>query len=104
LCYGAARHGEVYMQDTDRLRKLREMNPEFAEAEARGERWAVQHADMVRGIDGEASRRHPERAPKEDGQPHNFCGVCPHPEGCMMCDLDDDPSFRKWAGAAYRTN
>ena len=92
------------MADTERLRLLRAMNPDFAKAEARGEQWAIQQADMVRGIDGQASRRYPERVLKEDGQPHKFCGSCPHPEGCITCDLDNSPEFTKWAGAAYRTN
>jgi hypothetical protein len=78
------------------------MNKEFAEAYAKGEKWAVQHADMVRGVDGQANRRHPERAPKEDGRPRNWCGSCVHPEGCVCCDLDDNHAFRKAAGA-YRT-
>ena len=92
------------MTDTGRLKQLREMNPEFAAAEGRGEKWALDQAEMVRSIDGCASRRHPERTRKEDGRPHNFCGVCPHPEGCVTCDLDDNPEFRRAVGAAYRTN
>lgn len=91
------------MTDTDRLRALRAMNPEFANAEARGERWATLRAEEVRGIDGKASRRHPERSRKEDGQPHNFCGTCLHPEGCVTCDLDGDHDLKKRMGAAYRT-
>jgi hypothetical protein len=95
---------EAKMADTDRLRMLREMNPDFARAEARGEPWAMIQAEMVRGIDGQASRKYPERARNEDGKPHNHCGSCPHPEGCMHCDLNNSPEFTKFVGAAYRTN
>lgn len=92
------------MADTERLKTLRAMNPDFAEAESRGETWAIQHAEMVRGIDGMAARRYPERSRKEDGMPHNHCGSCPHPEGCVTCDLPNNPGFTKCVGAAYRTN
>lgn len=87
------------MSDTDRLKLLRAMNPDFAAAEARGDSWATQRADMVLGIDGQGSRRYPERARKEDGRPHNFCGSCPHPEGCITCDLPENHAFRKALGA-----
>ena len=87
------------MADTERLRMLRSMNPEFAKAEARGEKWALQQSEIVRGIDGQASRRHPERAPQEDGRPRNWCGSCPHEEGCVMCDLSENHTFRKSIGA-----
>ncbi len=73
----------------DRLSVTMEMNPEFAEALARGEPWALKYAESSRGLDGKASRRHPERAHREDGLPHNWCGVCPDAEGCVMCDLDE---------------
>ncbi len=84
------------MEDTDRLREMRALNPGFAAAEAKGESWATQRADMIRGIDGKASRRHPERAPLEDGLPRNWCGTCLHAEGCVMCDLDgmDHATFK----------
>ena len=91
------------MVDTDRLRALRAMNPEFAAAEARGEKWALQQAESVRGIDGQASRRYPERAHKEDGKPHNFCGACRHPEGCITCDLDGNPGFRRGPDEPFYT-
>ncbi len=89
------------MADTDRLRQLRAMNPEFAAAEARGERWALNQAESVRGIDGQASRRYPERSHREDGKPRNWCGSCPFEGGCVMCDLGEDHQFRKMIG--YRT-
>lgn len=82
---------------------LRVLNPEFAQAEMRGDRWAMRHADTVRGIDGKASRIHPERAMKEDGRPRNWCGSCVHPEGCVTCDLSDKHSFRKSEGR-HRTS
>lgn len=99
-----SRQLELLMADTDRLRLLREMSPDFAQAEFRNERWATDRAEMVRGIDGKASRRHPERSQKEDGEPRNWCGSCLHPEGCVSCDLDGSHEVKKWAGAAYRTN
>jgi hypothetical protein len=86
-----------------RLDAVLAMNPEFAEAYARGETWAVQHAEMVRGVDGQASRRHPERAPREDGRPRNWCGDCIHPEGCVSCDLDAMPPGMRKALGSYNT-
>jgi hypothetical protein len=95
--------GGFLMADTERLKLLRELNPHFAELEANGDPWALRQAEMVRGIEGQASRRFPERTMKEDGKPHNFCGCCPHPEGCMMCDLPYNHEFSKSNGP-YRTN
>lgn len=74
---------------TDRLDRVLAMNPEFAEALARGEAWAVLHAECVRGVDGQASRTFPERTQHEDGKPRNWCGSCPHAEGCVTCDLPE---------------
>lgn len=74
---------------TERLNQVMSMNPTFARALANGEDWALRQAESIRGIDDQASRRHPERAHKEDGRPHNWCGACPHKDGCMMCDLDE---------------
>lgn len=91
------------MADTDRLRMLRAMNPEFAEAERRGEKWAIDQAEMVLGIDDQASRRHPERAPHQDGQPQNWCGSCLHPEGCISCDLDEMPHELRKIFGTYKT-
>jgi len=70
-----------------RLELLMQLNPEFAEALARGERWAIMRADAVEGLDGRASRAHPERAFREDGQRRNWCGQCPSKQGCVQCDL-----------------
>jgi hypothetical protein len=80
------------MKDTimnDRLKHVMSLNQEFAEALARGDDWAIKHAECVKGIDGEANRRHPERALREDGRPRNWCGGCTHKEGCITCDLDE---------------
>ncbi len=89
------------MADTERLRLLRALNPKFAEDEAKGEKWALQQAECVRGIDGEASRRYPERARREDGKPQNWCGSCPFEEGCIMCDLDENHAVRKAIGSRF---
>jgi hypothetical protein len=94
---------ETAMADTERLNRLRALNPGFADAERKGEAWAVQRAEMVRGIDGKAGRRHPERAAKEDGKPRNWCGTCLHPEGCVTCDLDGSHEVYKLYGAHKTT-
>jgi hypothetical protein len=74
-----------------RLNLIMAMNPEFAEALTRGEKWAVRHADALNGLDGNASRRHPERAFEEDGiTRRNWCGSCSSKRGCITCDLDGD--------------
>jgi hypothetical protein len=91
------------MDSLTRLAMLRAMNPKFADAEARGEKWAVQHGEMVRGIDGQASRQYPERTPREDGKPRNWCGDCLHPEGCVTCDLSAMPVGRRKQIGAYKT-
>lgn len=80
------------MEMTSRLQTALALNPEFAEAYNNGEEWARKQADAILGIDGKASRRHPERSFKEDGQTRrNWCGQCPSKEGCVMCDLDEYP-------------
>lgn len=91
------------MPDTERLQRLRLLNSDFARAERAGEPWALNHAEMVRGIDGKSIRRHPERTPREDGEPRNWCGSCPHPEGCISCDLDENHKLRKALGNGYGT-
>lgn len=52
-----------------RLDLLMQLNPDFAKALWRRERWAWLRADAVEALDGRGSRRHPERAFKEDGKP-----------------------------------
>lgn len=77
---------------TPRLETLLNMNPEFETAYYAGEDWAMKQADAVLGLDGQASRRHPDRAFKEDGYTRrNWCGQCPSRDGCVMCDLDEFP-------------
>lgn len=83
------------MSMTPRLDTLMAMNPEFARAYRAGEDWALKHADAVRGIDGQASRRHPDRAFKEDGKRRNWCGQCPSRLGCVVCDLDAHPQVMR---------
>jgi len=78
-----------------RLDQLMALNTDFEEALGRGEKWALQHADMVNGLDGLASRRHPERAPYEDGERRNWCGRCSSKRGCIVCDLDNNPAIPK---------
>lgn len=76
---------------SERLQRMFEMNPGFTDAYAKGESWALKHADSLRGLDGESFRRHPERAHQEDGiTPRNWCGTCPNKKGCVTCDLDGD--------------
>jgi hypothetical protein len=81
---------------TKRLEQVLAMEPDFAEALRKGEKWAIQQAEMIRGIDGKANRRFPERARKEDGHTgRNWCGTCPHEGGCIMCDLPGDHAVTK---------
>lgn len=80
---------------TARLDAVLAANEDFASALHAGESWAIQHAELVRGVDGKASRQFPERTAREDGKPHNFCGTCIHQIegdekgvcGCVSCDL-----------------
>jgi hypothetical protein len=72
-----------------RLNQVMAMNPDFAEALADGKPWAVDRAESIRGIDGRASRTFPDRSRREDGKPRNWCGSCPHIEGCVCCDLPE---------------
>ena len=85
-----------------RLDLIMALNPEFATALARGERWALLHADAINGLDGKATRRHPERAFKEDGATRrNWCGTCAFKKGCVSCDLDGDHAAMKGRIAMY---
>ncbi len=76
---------------SDRLNQMFLLNSDFADAHRRGEKWALQQADEILGLDGQGSRQHPERTRKQDGMPHNWCGSCQHAEGCITCDLDGNP-------------
>lgn len=88
---------------TPRLEAMLAANREFAEALGRGERWAVQRAEAIAGLDGLASRQHPERAFTEDGKTkRNWCGSCPFEEGCVQCDLDWNHEVFKEVGGKYK--
>src|ERR1051325_9412638 len=80
---------------SNRLSLLMQMNPHFANALSRREKWAVQRAEAVQALDGfPTSRRFPERDLEPQG-PKNWCGSCPFAEGCMVCDLPYDPGMNK---------
>ena len=67
---------------------LHALNPEYAQAVARGDRWALQHAERVRSINAgepEGSRR------QFDGKPRRWCGAaCTAENGCITCTLPED--------------
>ncbi len=85
---------------SQRLNLLMQMNPDFAKAVAKGEKWAVQRVEAIRALDGyPTSRRFPERDRQETGRKQNWCGSCPFVDGCMVCDLPYDPSIGKLIGA-----
>ena len=81
---------------SQRLDLVMQLNPEFAKAYAKGEQWAIRHAEAVRGIDGLASRRFPERDFQKG--PRNWCGSCPFRDGCMVCDLPYDHGMKGLIG------
>ncbi len=83
---------------SNRLDLVMQLNPEFAEALAKGERWAVRHAEAIKGIDGLSSRQFPERDFEDDGTKKNWCGSCPFAEGCMVCDLPYDHGMKGMVG------
>lgn len=65
------------------------LNPEYEQAIARGEPWALKHAGRVASINsGE-----PEGMRREfDGKPRKWCGgACPHKNGCVTCTLQENP-------------
>jgi len=68
-------------------------NPEYAEALARGESWALKHAGQVDSFNSgepEGMRR------KFDGKPRKWCGgSCPHKNGCVTCTLEDRPEIAR---------
>lgn len=67
---------------------LHALNPEYAEALAKGERWALEHARQVESI----NRREPEGMRRKfDGKPRKWCGgACTSPEGCVVCTLPEN--------------
>ena len=70
--------------------RLLDMNPEFAKALAKGEKWALDHMETCRSLnagESEASRR------KFDGKRRKWCGAsCPSKKGCVVCTLEEDHS------------
>lgn len=84
-----------------RLQAVLAANEDFAKAFYRNERWAVERAEQIRGIDGLASSRHPERV--SDGYSRNWCGTCPYRDGCMTCDMDGDHKAMKGFVGAIAT-
>lgn len=64
------------------------LNPAYAEALAKGESWALEHAARCQAInDGqpEGFRR------KFDGTYRRWCGgACPFEQGCVTCALPED--------------
>jgi hypothetical protein len=86
-----------------RVDQLMAMEPEFAEALANLEPWAVQHADILNGMDGlPTTRRHPERNLQQNGVTRrNWCGTCASKQGCVTCDLDGHYPDMKGAIGKY---
>ncbi|MEK7604848.1 MAG: hypothetical protein AAB442_03580 [Patescibacteria group bacterium] len=72
---------------------LHALNPDYADAIARGEPWAIKHAMRVDSI----NRGEPERMRREfDGQPRKWCGeACGSPEGCIVCTLPEKPDVAR---------
>lgn len=64
------------------------LNPEYEQAIARGEPWALKHAGLVESINsGE-----PEGMRREfDGKRRKWCGAaCSHKEGCVTCTMSEN--------------
>lgn len=73
--------------------RLMALNPAYAEAIAKGEPWALKHAERVRSLNaGE-----PEGMRRDfDGKPKKWCGSsCPHEEGCIVCTLSENPDVAR---------
>ena len=72
---------------------LMAMNPDYAEAVARGERWALERA----GTMGSLARGEPEGYRRKfDGKPRKWCGAaCPARSGCITCTLPDNPDMAR---------
>jgi len=64
-------------------------NPEYAQALARGEPWALKHAERCRSLnagESEGMRR------EFTGEYRRWCGgSCPYEKGCITCTLQDKP-------------
>ncbi len=64
------------------------LNPEYAKALARGEHWALKHAERCRSLNaGE-----PECLRREfDGKRRRWCGAaCSSKKGCVVCILPEN--------------
>ncbi|MGH7141571.1 MAG: hypothetical protein ACREGH_02990 [Minisyncoccia bacterium] len=69
-------------------------NPEYAQALARGEPWALKHAQRCESLNsGE-----PEEFRRPiDGKPRKWCGgACPYKEGCITCALPEDHQMARF--------
>ena len=69
-------------------------NPEYAQALARGEPWALKHAQRCESL----NRGEPEgfRRPF-DGTKQKWCGgACPFRKGCVTCALPEDPEMARY--------
>jgi len=68
---------------------LHALNPEYVEAIAKGEPWALKHAarvDSLNNGDPEGMRR------PFDGTRKKWCGAaCTHKKGCVTCTLPENP-------------
>lgn len=64
-------------------------NPEYAEALARGEPWALKHAQRMQSL----SSGEPEGFRRNfDGTQRKWCGAaCPFEGGCITCTLPENP-------------
>jgi hypothetical protein len=70
------------------------LNPEYAEALARGDEWAVKHAARCDSL----NRGEPEGMRREfDGKPRKWCGAsCPNKKGCIVCTLPENHDMVKF--------
>ena len=69
------------------------LNPEYVEAVAKGDPWALKHAERCRSLNAgepEGMRRN------FDGKPRKWCGAaCSSPEGCVVCTLPENPEIAR---------
>ncbi len=75
------------------IEALLALNPEYAEALARGEGWALSHMSLCESLnrgEHEGFRR------PFDGKPRKWCGAaCTSPEGCVTCTLPENPEMAR---------
>lgn len=72
---------------------LMALNPEYAEAVARGEPWALKHQEQCRSLNAGEPK---EMRRKFDGKPRKWCGAaCSSPEGCVVCTLPENPEIAR---------